>query len=213
MNETIRTAASMIVAREGAGGVEVLVLERSTASRFLPGYVAFPGGATDPTDAALATTWFGAPGEAARACALRELLEEVGLAMTAEGIGEAADRALERISEDPPAPAQLPEIAHWIAPPRVPVRFDARYFAASAPAEARVVPDGVETTDAWWVSPGALLEDWRRGRRKLYWPTYFTVDAIAPCARVDDLLELRIRTREPDRNELERLPRSTFWQD
>jgi hypothetical protein len=58
-----------------------------------------------------------------------------------------------------------------------------------------------------------LLEEWAAGRRRLYWPTYFTVAAIAPCASVTDLLALHIETREPDDEELERLPRSTFWQE
>ena len=80
------------------------------------------------------------------------------------------------------AAGQLPEIAHWIAPPEVPVRFDARFFALEAPDRLALRPDGSETADAWWMSPRALLEDWEAGRRRLYWPTYFTVSAIAPCA-------------------------------
>ena len=61
--------------------------------------------------------------------------------------------------------------------------------------------------------PAGLLEDWAEGRRRLYWPTFFTVSEISLCGSVDDLFELRIQTREPDDDELERLPRSTFWQD
>ena len=75
------------------------------------------------------------------------------------------------------------------------------------------MPDGGETADAWWVSPARLLQDWTAGRRRLYWPTFFTVTEISGCRSVDDLFELRIVTREPDDDELERLPRSTFWQD
>ena len=75
------------------------------------------------------------------------------------------------------------------------------------------VPDGVETADAWWNSPRALLGDWSAGRRRLYWPTYFTMNELARCESVDDLLAIRIDTREPEDDELERLPRSTFWQD
>jgi hypothetical protein len=63
------------------------------------------------------------------------------------------------------------------------------------------------------VRPAAVLEDWASGRRKLYWPTYFTMRALAECGTADGLLALRIRTREPDPDEIERLPRSTFWQD
>jgi 8-oxo-dGTP pyrophosphatase MutT (NUDIX family) len=213
MEEGLRKAASVIVARDGSGGPEVLVLERGSGSRFLPGYVAFPGGSMDEEDAALAERWFGTREESARACAVRELLEEVGLTLTAGGLAESALRSLEEVSSSPPTSDQLPEVAHWIAPPRIPVRFDARYFALRAPAGLRVVPDGNETAAAWWASPRELLESWRTGQRKLYWPTYFTIQAIAPCEGVADLLSLRIDTREPDVDELEKLPRATFWQD
>ena len=47
VDDEIREAASAVVARDAEEGLEVLVLERSAASRFLPGYVAFPGGSTE----------------------------------------------------------------------------------------------------------------------------------------------------------------------
>ena len=211
MDDRIREAASAVVARDGDDGLEVLVLERGASSRFLPGYVAFPGGSTEAGDAGLAERWFGTSEEARRACAVREMVEEVSLVLTGDGLiaGDAFDAA-DRV---PPAADQLPEIAHWIAPPQVPVRFDARYFAVRAPAGLEPRPDGGETADAWWVSPGRLLEDWSEQRRRLYWPTFFTVSEIAACRSVDDLFALSIDTREPDDDELERLPRSTFWQD
>jgi hypothetical protein len=49
--------------------------------------------------------------------------------------------------------------------------------------------------------------------RRLFWPTYFTLNALATCATVDELCALRVATREPDQDELGRLPRSVFWQD
>jgi 8-oxo-dGTP pyrophosphatase MutT (NUDIX family) len=211
--QPIRKAASVLAARDAEDGFEVLVLERAASSRFLPNYVAFPGGSTEASDAPIAERWFGSAEEVARACAIRELVEEVGLALTADGLTESPDRALAPVDALPPRVEQLPEVAHWVAPERVPVRFDARYFALAAPRDLAVLPDGTETEDAWWISPTRLLEDWRTGRRKLYWPTYFTVNAIAPCSSVAELLALRIATREPDDDELERLPRSTFWQD
>ncbi|HJU57814.1 MAG TPA: NUDIX domain-containing protein [Actinomycetota bacterium] len=211
MDETIRSAASAVVGRDCDEGFEVLVLERSDRSRFLPGYVAFPGGAADGLDADLAGRWFDSAEEGARACAVRELVEEVSLALTADGLVHSG--TLEAVDEAPPSAEQLPEIAHWIAPPVVPVRFDTRFFALRAAAELEPVADGVETSAAWWDSPRGLLEDWQAGRRLLYWPTFFTMNELARCGSVDELLELRIETREPDDDELERLPRSTFWQD
>ena len=211
VDDQIRDAASAVVARDTEQGLEVLVLERSAASRFLPGYVAFPGGSTDPEDRELARRWFGTPDEARRACAIRELAEEVSLVLTRSGLGQGDE--LGGVDAAPPSADQLREIAHWVAPPSVPVRFDARYFAVRASEGLEPVPDGVETADAWWISPARLVEDWTAGRRRLYWPTFFTVTEISGCRSVDDLFELRIVTREPDDDELERLPRSTFWQD
>jgi 8-oxo-dGTP pyrophosphatase MutT (NUDIX family) len=211
VDEEIREAASAVVARDGADGLEVLVLERGGTTRFLPGYVAFPGGSTDEEDRDLGRRWFGTAGEAPRACAVRELVEEVSLALTAGGLVSAD--GLEVVDREPPEAGQLSELAHWVAPPRVPVRFDARYFAVRASPGVEPRPDGGETADAWWVSPGRLLEDWAEGRRLLYWPTFFTVSEIAACRSVDDVFALSIVTLEPDDDELERLPRSTFWQD
>ena len=213
MSEAIREAASVIAGRDGPAGLEILVLERGASSRFLPGYVAFPGGSVEPGDAETAMRWFGSAEEAARACALRELVEEVGLALSANGLEEAPARSFTPVDDAPPSTGQLVEIAHWVAPPEVPVRFDARFFAIAAPPGLELRPDGGETAAAWWLSPRVLLEDWEAGRRRLYWPTFFTVSALAPCASVAGLLALRIETREPEDDEVERLPRSTFWQD
>jgi len=211
MDEQIRRAASAIVGRDGPEGLEVLVLERGASSRFLPGYVAFPGGSTDREDEEHAERWFGTAEESRRACAVRELVEEVSLVLTAGGLAPGDE--LSAVDEAPPSPSQLEDIAHWVAPPEVPVRFDARYFAVRAPSGLEPVPDGSETAAAWWISPQRLLEDWRAQRRLLFWPTFVTVEALAKCDSVDELFALRIDTREPDDDELERLPRSTFWQD
>lgn len=206
----IRNAASVICVREAAGDPEVLVLERSADSRFLPGYVAFPGGAVEPGDEELAGRWFADPREVHRATGVRELAEEVGLAVT--GAGVVAD-VIDAVDGTPPIPTQLPELAHWIAPVTVPVRFDARYFAVAAPTGLEPTPDGGEIAHAWWVSPARLLVEWREERRRLYWPTYYTVTQLAGCRTVDEVLALRFETREPEPHEEDDLPAHVFWQD
>lgn len=210
MGDGIRLAASVVVGRDGAGGLELLVLERGDRNRFLPGYVVFPGGAVDEADAELAATWFGTPTEATRAAAVRELAEEAGLTLTGGGLSATSSGELEN---EPPNPGDLVEIAHWIAPAEVPVRFDATYFALRSPGGLEPKPDGTETARAWWASVEELLQGWREGRVKLYWPTYFTMTRLAACDSVDQLMSTRIETREPDDGELEFLHRSTFWQD
>jgi 8-oxo-dGTP pyrophosphatase MutT (NUDIX family) len=211
VRDQIRSAASLIVGRDGQDDLELLVLERSATSRFLPGYVAFPGGSVEEADAALAERWWGKSDEARRACALRELAEEAGLVMT--GFGMMATGSLAALDDWPPRVERLIEIAHWIAPEQVPVRFDARFYAIEAPGGIEPTADGVETAHVWWGSPKALLEEWEAGKRKLYWPTYFTMTHLATCATVEDLLALRIETREPGDDDVDRLPRSIFWQE
>jgi 8-oxo-dGTP pyrophosphatase MutT (NUDIX family) len=206
----IRNAASVICVRDAIDHPEVLVLERGAASRFLPGYVAFPGGAVEPGDEGLAARWFADPGEAHRAAAVRELAEEVGLAVTQGGV---VAYTMAAVDAAPPRAEQLPEIAHWIAPVTVPVRFDARYFAVAAPADLDPIADGREIAQAWWMSPAQLLEEWRAGGRRLYWPTYYTVTQLASCRSAGELLGLRFATREAEPHEEARLPAHVFRQD
>ena len=204
----------MIGVRDGRGGPEVLVIERAPEQRFLPGYVAFPGGAVDLADRALAERWFGDEEEGARAAAVRELAEEVGLAVTRDAVvGVGPDRSLVSIDGSPPATDALQEIARWIAQEQVPVRFDARYFAVRMDDGADPVPDGAEAAKAWWVSPRDLLVAWEAEEVRLYWPTHYTMHALADRRDADDVLGLRLVTREPDEDELGRLPRSVFFQD
>jgi 8-oxo-dGTP pyrophosphatase MutT (NUDIX family) len=206
----IRRAASLVCARPSAGGPEVLVVERSAGSRFLPGYVAFPGGAVDGDDEVLATRWFGTADEGPRAAALRELIEEVGLAVTAGG---AVPGGLEAIDDAPPAVDTLHELCHWIAPPEVPVRFDARYFTVGVGPGAEPEPDGHEVAGAWWTSARRLLEGWESGARKLYWPTWLTVTELAGCATLEELIGLHFTTRDPTELEEATMPRHVMEQE
>jgi 8-oxo-dGTP pyrophosphatase MutT (NUDIX family) len=209
----IRKAASVVAVREAEGVPEILVIERSRDARFLPGYVAFPGGAVDAEDRSLAERWFGSANQASRACAVRELIEEVGLCPGAGGLEPAPPDAFDVVAASGVDVDRLKLLARWVAPPDVPVRFDAEYFAMAAPSGVEPAPDGEEAASAWWVSPARLLRDWEAGACRLYWPTYFTVRTLARCATLAELLALRFDTREPDEDELARLPRSVFWQD
>lgn len=187
-----RPAATVILVREADAGPEVLVLRRGASQRFLPGYVAFPGGAVDPGDADLAARWFGSPAEVARACAVRELAEEVGIALTAAG-PRAVDAPLAAVHAAPPAASSLAHIASLVAPPRIPIRFDARFFAAVAPSGVEPTPDGAETERAWWARPADLLVP---GAHDLFPPTRAVLGALAGCADVASALTVWVDTDE-----------------
>jgi 8-oxo-dGTP pyrophosphatase MutT (NUDIX family) len=207
----IRRAASIVCVRAGGSGAEVLVVERSAGSRFLPGYIAFPGGAVDVEDDAHARRWFGTADEGPRAAALRELTEEVGLAVTAAGAVPA--RELGPIDAAPPAADLLRELCHWIAPPEVPVRFDARYYTAAVQSGAEPSPDGQEVAAAWWVPPRTLLDEWEAGSRKLYWPTWLTVTELAACETLEEVVGLHFETRDPTEQEEATMPRHVMEQE
>lgn len=182
----------MILARPG---VEVLVERRTEHSRFAPGFVVFPGGVVDPGDAGLAERWFGTREEAARACALRELREEARLVVTVDGV-EAASDAGPGGSEPPPV-TRLVEVARWVAPEFLEVRFDAFFYAVGSPGGIEPRPDGVEIEGAWWARPADVLAMSARGEAPLMWPTLLMLEALEGCDTVDDVLALRVPQVEP----------------
>lgn len=193
-----RPAATVIVVRSGSSGIEVLMLRRAAASRFAPGFLVFPGGVIEDGDADLAVRWFGDPGEEARACALRELYEETRLLLTNDGI-ERRDESVPaaELAFDPPPTSRLVEVARWVAPEFLEVRFDAAFYAAGAPAAVEPVPDGIEVDAAWWAAPQEVIETSRTGDAPLMWPTLVTLERLAGCRGVDDALALRIPQLSP----------------
>lgn len=170
-----------------------MALTRGSASAFLPGFVVFPGGAVEPKDRALAERLFGDPAEAPRACALRELYEEAGLLLTADGpVSRSRWAALEDLPFDPPAPSALIEVARWVAPEALETRFDALFFATGAPRDLEPWPDGAEIDRAWWTRPADVLAAHGRGELSLMWPTEVTMRALTRCETVADVLALRM---------------------
>jgi len=182
----------VVVARPAKDGVEVLMVRRGPANRFGPGYVVFPGGVVEPGDRDLAERLFGRANEETRACALRELYEETGLLLTGRGFRvRTAPRPALRVVDFPhPDPAGLVEIARWVAPEGLAERFDAVFFAVAATGDVEPSPDGVEADRAWWARPADVLS--RRDDEQLMWPTLATLEVLAGCRTVDDVLALRI---------------------
>jgi 8-oxo-dGTP pyrophosphatase MutT (NUDIX family) len=132
MSDPIRPAATVILARSGAHGPEVLMGQRGAGAAFMPSKFVFPGGGVDPADHvaprpgyldATCTRRLGlyAPADAPApdvvvAAALRELTEETGLAVPA------------------PATGALRFVFRAITPPGRTRRFDARFLLADADA-------------------------------------------------------------------------------
>jgi 8-oxo-dGTP pyrophosphatase MutT (NUDIX family) len=156
-----RQAATVIVLRGGDAALEVLLVQRNPAARFMGGAWVFPGGAVDAHEG---------EGDAAhRAAAVRELAEEAAI----EGV-------------DPDA---LVKFSRWITPAQVKVRFDTHFFLAAAPegSEARV--DGAECVDLGWFTPDAALAAHRGGELLLVFPTIKHLEQLSAFASCDALLE------------------------
>jgi len=150
--------------------LEVLLLKRSEEAKFMPGVWVFPGGAVDPED--------GASNAGYRTCAVRELEEEAGIALTAE--------------------EELVLFSRWITPEVVSRRFDAWFFLALAPAHTPPKPDGVETVDAGWFEPAKALEAQNAGELALAFPTVAQLESLLAFRTSEEAIEAhRGRPVEP----------------
>lgn len=153
-----RQAASVVLLRGGDETLDVLLVRRTLAARFMPGAWVFPGGAVDPADG---------PG-GHRAAAVRELAEEAGVRL-----------------DDPTA---LVPFSRWITPPEIAVRFDTYFFLAPIPPGQVPRADGAEMTDAAWWTPAAALAAHRRGELSLMFPTIKQLEQFTAFPDADALL-------------------------
>lgn len=168
---TPRPASSLLLLRGGRDALEVLLVRRNPEARFMGGVWVFPGGAVDPADGA-------GEEDAHRAAAVRELAEEAGI----EGL----------------EPDALTAYSRWITPEEVAVRFDTRFYLASAPKDAEPRVDGVECVDAGWFAPREALGAYDRRELRLVFPTVKHLEQIAPFRSADELLDAaRGRAVEP----------------
>lgn len=161
-------AATVVLLRPGHGGAEVLLIHRPATMAFGAGLHVFPGGRVDPEDAQSTSTDLAArmaiaagralgdnlaPNEAlaVHVAALRELREEVGVAL--EGI----DRIV--------------PIAHWTTPAFMPRRFSTWFFVADLPPDAVPIFAAAEVAAHRWVTPPEALEQVAGGEIAMWVPT------------------------------------------
>ncbi|MCW2236897.1 NUDIX hydrolase [Azospirillum canadense] len=190
-------AASLILLRDGADGLEVLMIRRHEGLRFAPGATVFPGGRIDPDDHAPAATPLDLLPQ--RMAAIREAFEECGILLTAPPVesrglasmrGPAEQPFRERLCEAglEPAVHALTPFARWQTPETVWRRFDTTFFLARAPEGQDAVVDGGEAVAALWASPSAVLEAEGQGRLSLVFATRMNLLRLAPCRTVEDAL-------------------------
>lgn len=156
-----RPSATLVLLRDGAADMEVLLLRRGRQLSAFAGAWVFPGGATDPADGS--TDGWDAIPETARHTAVRELQEETGIAIQSD---------------------VLVPLSRWIAPVVMPRRFDTWFFLARAPGD-RVRIDQGEIHDHRWVSPRQALADHRAGHLSLFPPTWVTLHHLSAFPACD----------------------------
>jgi 8-oxo-dGTP pyrophosphatase MutT (NUDIX family) len=156
-----KPSATVVLLRDGAAGLELLLLQRAPRDA-KPGPWVFPGGKVEPGDVEA-----GEPGSCASAlrAAVRETREEAGL-------------SLEH--------GRLVAISRWITPEISPQRFDTWFFVGAVDASHEVVVCGSEMVAHRWLGPAAALAAHGSGELSLAPPTFVTVSWLTEHARAAD---------------------------
>jgi 8-oxo-dGTP pyrophosphatase MutT (NUDIX family) len=187
-------AATLVLMREaGAGPPELLVTERTGRMAFAAGALVFPGGRIDPEDHASAAG-SALPYAAARIAAIRETIEETGLAIGIRPVPDAAatEALREGIMRDEPfAPLlaghglaldldALTPFARWCPNFRETRRFDTLFFLAEAPADApEPTVSEHEAVRAFWASAADILAQVEAGEAHVIFPTRRNLERLA----------------------------------
>lgn len=150
----VRPAATVVLVRDGADGLEVLLARRAASLDFHGGAWVFPGGRIDAED-------FGDDADdleaAARRGAAREALEEAGVHVDAEA---------------------LVYLSSWTTPEISPKRF-ATWFFVGEVGGGDEQADGGETTELRWFRPADALAAREAGEIELAPPQYVSLLAVA----------------------------------
>ena len=204
-----RLAATLMLGRDGPGGIEVFMVVRHHRIDFATGALVFPGGKVeeadhDPrlrarcrgggelSDAALAI----------RTACVREAFEEAGVLLARERGSEAfvgpdrlaalRERWRLALEQDRAAMAEMAEaedlefatdaltrFAHWVTPEHMPKRFDTHFYLAGAPPAQVAAHDGRESVDSVWISWDELLKGQAEGRYTVLFPTRLNMEKLA----------------------------------
>ena len=218
MEAAARPAATIMLLRDGPGGIEVFMVVRHHAIAFAAGALVFPGGRVEDSDHDLAAANDPNPdgldveAMAFRIAAIRETFEECGVLLARpHGSDRLIDGGTLKRLEDQhraalnagsigfdsvlgseglePAPDLLVHFAHWITPSHQPKRYDTHFFLAEAPPEHLAVHDGGEAVDSLWITPAKALADTEAGIFKLVFATAKNLEKLGRSATVREAME------------------------
>jgi 8-oxo-dGTP pyrophosphatase MutT (NUDIX family) len=192
-------AATMVIFRHNpAGGAPlILMVERMKSMAFAGGAVVFPGGKVDAADFAFAQMLSHSLAQdeaAARLAAIRETIEEAGLALGLAGITDPADCAdaraalhngesLEAVCARHGWTPQFDQLVPWARwrPPVLETRiFDTRFYLVDAgDADLTGEVDNTENASLFWDSASGVLARIARGTSKAIFPTKRNLERLA----------------------------------
>jgi 8-oxo-dGTP pyrophosphatase MutT (NUDIX family) len=204
-------AATMVIFRENpdGGAPLLLMVERIKAMAFAGGAAVFPGGKVDPADFDYAQMLAGPlplDETAARLAAIRETIEEAGLALGLSGVTDPADcdaaRAALHDGESlqavcnrhgwTPDFAQLVPWSRWRPPAfenamRV---FDTRFYLVDAGNTAPLATvDHTENRALFWASAVDVLAKADEGDVRIIFPTRRNLERLAMFGNFDAAAE------------------------
>ncbi len=209
-------AATLLMVRDGAEGLEVFMVVRHRQIDFASGALVFPGGRIEPGDESLGGGEFSARERALRVGAIRETFEECGVLLArasggggwldagrvaeigrqAKGISFGELVAREEIELGLNA---LTPFAHWITPAWMPKRFDTAFYIAEAPMGQIALHDGSKSVDSVWISPRRAIEQAALGVYTLVPATRLNLQMLARKRHCRKRAEGRARTSHRDR--------------
>ena len=184
-------AATLVLFRDGPSGPEHLFVERAATMVFAGGAVVVPGGRVDPGDYDLAARFphLDVVDAAARIAAVRETIEEAGIAVgldadvellrTALSDGSALGPLLDAHGLSLDLDALVP-FARWCPNFKETRTFDTHFYLARVEpdhAEARV--DATENVHLFWATASQVLARADAGEVKIIFPTRRNLERLA----------------------------------
>jgi glyoxylase-like metal-dependent hydrolase (beta-lactamase superfamily II)/8-oxo-dGTP pyrophosphatase MutT (NUDIX family) len=210
-----RLAATVLLLRDGAQGLEVLMTRRSASASFAPGAYVFPGGSVDAADAQhhhLATRRTGQRDDhlTEAIAAIRESLEELGVLLARHADGrwaaqtdiDALDRQADFFAQCAARGLRLAAdevfvLARWITDRDLPKRFDVPFLVARMPDGQTPVADESEQFEPVWLRPADALARHAAGTFFMIFPTIRTLERLQAFADVAAVLHACAATEEP----------------
>jgi len=190
-------AASVLLIRDGASGLEVLMTERAKTMAFAPGALVFPGGKVDAQDCDKAL-WQGLTNAereyddfALRIAVLRELYEEAAVLLTQQVVPSKPQTIdfRERLLKEKVVLnlADLVPFAHWVTPEPMPRRFDTHFYLVPHNGQT-AIHDGNEAISLKWVNPETTLLEWETDQVPLMFPTRLNLIKLARAKTVSEAI-------------------------